>query len=426
MGKSGSTPRFCVLAVTALWAAVVTARVGFATIDATQEHMARSIHQTIITIDSHIDIPPDFGTEAVDPGVEGRFQNDLPKMERGGLDAAFFIVFCGQGELTTHGYAKALKRARTKLEGIRRMTYDMYPDRIELAYNASDVERIHREGKLIALIGMENAYPLGEDLALLDEFYAKGVRYLSLTHNGHNQFADAAVEMPQLGDDGPKWNGLSPLGREAVGALNRLGVMVDVSHASKSATMDIIELSKAPIIASHSSIRAIADHPRNLDDEQLLAIRDNGGVVQVTALDIFVKTQPPGRAEAIRSHRSAFGVRSVEDMNSLTAEELTAFEDGLRAIEERYPRANVKDLVDHIVYAVDLIGIDHVGISSDFDGGGGIDGWNDSSETFNVTLELVRRGFTKEEIEKLWGGNLLRVMREVYSIAHHMKAVSDS
>jgi membrane dipeptidase len=238
---------------------------------------AREIHARVITIDTHVDIPFNFATPEVDPGVRGRFQNDLPKMREGGLDAAFFIVYHGQQERTPEGYASALEGAMRKFEGIRRMAYEMYPDEIDLAYSADDVERIHAEGKLVALIGVENAYPIGEDLSLLEEFHLLGARYTSLTHNGHSQFGDAAVERPDLGDSGPEWGGLSPLGVAAVDELNRLGIMVDVSHAAKSTMMEIVERSRAPIIASHSSIRAVADHPRNLDDEQLRAIRDNGG-----------------------------------------------------------------------------------------------------------------------------------------------------
>jgi membrane dipeptidase len=336
---------------------------------------AREIHARVITIDTHVDIPNNYATDEVDPGVRGSFQVDLPKMREGGLDAAFFIVYQAQGERTEEGKALARRIAQTKFDAIRRMTYEMYPDQIELAYSAADVERIHAEGKLVALIGVENAFGLGTDLDTWDRYHELGARYVSLTHNGHNDFGDAAVERPQLGDDGPEWGGLSPLGREAVESLNQLGIMVDVSHAGRETMLQIVEHSRAPVIASHSSVSGITDHPRNLDDEQLRALAARGGVAQTTALGAFVR-RPGNEGDA-----------------------------------------TLEEYIDHVDYAVELVGIDHVGISSDFDGGGGVVGWQDASETLNVTLELVRRGYSEEEIRKLWGGNLLRVLREVERVA---------
>jgi len=374
---------------------------------------AREIHARVLTVDTHVDIPFNFATPDVDPGERGAFQNDLPKMREGGLDAAFFIVYHGQEARTPEAYAQALQGAMRKFEGIRRMTEELYPQEIELARTADDVERIHAEGKLVALIGVENAFPIGEDLSLLADFQARGATYVSLTHNGHSQFGDAAVERADLGDQGPEWGGLSPLGRAAVDELNRLGIMIDVSHAAKSTMMQMVERSRAPVIASHSSIRAVADHPRNLDDEQLDAIRRNGGVAQTTALGAFVKVQPPERDAAVSDLRQRVGLASGGSPDSLSADRRSEWEAGMLDINRRFPPASLADYIDHIDYAVDRIGIDHVGISSDFDGGGGVVGWMDTSETFNVTLELVRRGYGEEEIRKLWGGNLLRVLRQV-------------
>lgn len=383
---------------------------------------ARAIHAQVITIDTHVDIPNNFGSDEVDPGVRGRFQNDLPKMREGGLDAAFFIVYQGQGERTPEGYAAANRIAMGKFDGIRRMTDELYPDEIGLAYTADDVERLHAEGKLVALIGVENAFGLGTDLATWQEYYDLGARYVSLTHNGHNDFGDAAVEVARLGDAGPEWGGLSPLGREAIETLNRLGIMVDVSHAGRETMLQTVEASRAPVIASHSSIRAVADHPRNLDDEQLRVLAARGGVAQTTALGAFVKVQPPERAEAVAALRERFEIQSNADIQRLDEEARRGWDEGMAEIEAQFPAASLADYIDHIDYAVDLVGIDHVGISSDFDGGGGVTGWMDTSETFNVTLELVRRGYTEDEIRKLWGGNLLRVMREVEAVAAAMQA----
>jgi len=390
------------------------------------EEMARGIHDRVITLDTHVDIPFDFATEAVDPGVRGRFQNDLPKMEEGGLDAAYFIVYHGQGERTSEAYAASLERAMQKFDGVRRMAYDLYPERIGLAYSADDVERIHGEGRLVALIGVENPYPIGEDLSLLEEFHRLGALYVSITHNGHNQFGDAAVELGTRDEaqGGPEWGGLSPLGRELVMELNRLGIFVDVSHAARTTMMEAVELSRAPVIASHSSVTGVTAHPRNLDDEQLRAIRDNGGVAHMTALGAFVKEQPPERAEALQAVRARFGLPGgplVVARQGLPDDEQAALDAALEEIDERFPPAHLRDFIDHLDHAVSVAGIDHVAISSDFDGGGGVVGWNDSSETFNVTLELVRRGYSEEEIRKLWSGNHLRALREVEEVARRIQ-----
>jgi membrane dipeptidase len=220
-------------------------------------------------------------------------------------------------------------------------------------------------------------------MSRIEEFYDRGGRYMSLAHNGHSQFSDS-----QTGEATNDYlhGGLSQMGRQAIAEMNRLGIMIDVSHPSKDSIMQSIELSRAPVIASHSSARALTDHTRNLDDEMLYAIRDNNGVAQATAFHTYVN-------EARRSF-------------------LAEGNDNVLA-----PVATVSDFIDHVDYMVELIGLDHVGISSDFDGGGGIEGWNDASETFNVTLELVRRGYTEEEIARLWSGNLLRVLDEVQRIA---------
>jgi membrane dipeptidase len=198
--------------------------------------------------------------------------------------------------------------------------------------------------------------------------------------------------------------------------MNRLGILVDVSHISKQAALDAMALSTAPVIASHSSVYALAAHPRNMDDETLMAVRNDGGVVQAVALDAFVKVQPPERGAAVDALRAELGIESFRDLRDLDDARQARYDAGMREIDAQWPPANVADFVNHIDYAVDLIGIDHVGIASDFDGGGGIAGWQDASETFNVTLELVRRGYGEEDIAKLWGGNLLRVWREVEAI----------
>ncbi len=380
---------------------------------------ATEIHSQIITIDTHDDIPGNFATAEVDPGVRGNRRVDLPKMKEGGLDAAFFVVYVGQGERTPEGYERAREVAQGKFDAIHRMAEEMHPDKIEIAYSADDVVRIHDSGKLVACIGVENGYPIGTDLSLLEQYHAQGARYFGLSHNGHNDICDSANPSSRLGDEESEHGGVSEFGKQVIAELNRLGIMVDVSHASRAAMLDAARLSRAPIIASHSSARALADVSRNLDDEQLLALKENGGVAQMVALGEFLKVDPPEKRAAVRAIREEMGIDGPEAWRALTDEQRAEYR---RKVTEDWPPATVQDFVDHVDHAVQLIGIDHVGISSDFDGGGGVVGWWDASESLNVTIELVRRGYSEEEIRKLWGGNLLRVWREVEQVAAEMQA----
>ena len=250
--------------------------------------LARSIHQRVLTIDTHDDIPLNFATRDVDPGTRGDRQVDLPKMREGGLDAAFFVVYVGQTERTTENYAQAATDAMIKFEAIHRMAEDMYPDEIEIAYSADDIERIAASGKLVAAIGIENGYVIGTDLSLLETYHALGARYITLAHGGHNDIADSATPQERLGDGDAEHGGVSPFGAEVIAEMNRLGLMIDVSHVSKQAMLDATRLSAAPVIASHSSVTALHEHPRNMDDEQLEALRASGGVLQTVALGAFL------------------------------------------------------------------------------------------------------------------------------------------
>lgn len=385
---------------------------------------ARAIHDRVITLDTHVDIDPgEFAGKARNYTERLDSQVNLPKMQAGGLDAAFFIVYVGQGPLTADGYAKAYAQAVEKFDAIHRLTKEIAPDRIGLALTADDVRAIAKSGRKVALIGVENAYPLGTDLGRVKEFYDRGGRYMSLAHNGHSQFADS-----NTGERDGQWlhNGLSAQGRQLVAELNRWGIMVDVSHPSKHANLQAMALSKAPVVASHSAARALADHSRNMDDEQLEALKKNGGVIQTVAFDSYVKIKPPdspARAAALAKLRDEFQARGGG--GNLSDERRAAFRARMAEIDRQFPpppRATVADFVNHIDYLVKKIGIDHVGIASDFDGGGGVDGWNSAEETFNVTLELVRRGYTEEQIGKLWSGNLLRVMDDVQRIAKEIQA----
>jgi membrane dipeptidase len=405
----------------ALAATVIAAAACTSDTPAGRDVDAHALHERIITIDTHVDIPSNFATPEVDPGVRGERQVDLPKMREGGLDAAFFAVYVGQDERTPEAYAAAQVEALAKFAAIHRMV-EMYPEQIGLAVSPADVVQLHETGKLAACIGIENGYAIGRDLSLLQEYYDLGARYITLTHNGHNDIGDSSDPLPGLGDGDAEHDGLSPFGEDVVHEMNRLGMMVDVSHVAKSTMLDAVRVSRAPIIASHSATKALADVSRNLDDEQLLALKANGGVIQVVGLGQFVMVDDPEKVAAAQAIRQEMGVTSWQAYRALTEDERTAYRDAIAALDERWPGANVSDFVDHIDHAVQLIGIDHVGISSDFDGGGGVVGWNDASETFNVTLELVRRGYTDTEIEQLWGGNLLRVWREVENVRDLMRA----
>ena len=382
---------------------------------------ARAIHERVLTIDTHDDIPFNFATPEVDPGIRGDRQVDLPKMREGGLDAAFFVVYVGQTERTPENYEKAKTDAMRKFEAIHRMAEQMYPDQIEIAYTADDFERIATSGKLVAAIGIENGYIIGKDLSLLQKYHELGARYITLAHGGHNDIADSSTPRENLGDAETEHGGLSAFGEAVIDEMNRLGMMVDVSHISKQAMLDAARVSQAPVIASHSSTRALCDHPRNMDDEQLMALEGNGGVIQTVALGAFVSERAGRRRQAFTRLLDEFGLVAGEAPEVLGEEMHLDYQGRFAALDKQYPAATVADFADHIEHAVHLIGIDHVGISSDFDGGGGVEGWNDASETFNVTLELVRRSYTEEAIAKLWGGNLLRVLREAERVARELQ-----
>jgi membrane dipeptidase len=419
---------------------------------------ARAIHDRIIALDTHNDINPRTFTADCNYTMRLTTQVNLPKMKEGGLDVSFFIVYVGQTDpkasadaFQPAGYERAYRAAVEKFDAIHRLTEQIAPREIELALTPADVLRIAKTGKKVAVIGIENGYPMGTDIKRVKEFYDGGGRYMSLAHNGHSQLADSHTGEAT---NEWKWGGLSPLGRQVIQEMNRLGMMVDVSHPSKAAMLQAIGLSRAPVIASHSSVRRLANQTRNMDDEMLMAMKTNGGVVQINAVAEFIKADPKERAPAIAALREEFGLsggrgggagrgtapaafrcpvegapavtdgggrgRGAAAVDTLSADRRAEYDRRMAQIDRQFPaaaRATVKDYVDHIDYAVKLIGIDHVGIASDFDGGGGIDGWDSAAETLNVTLELVRRGYTEEQIAKIWSGNLLRVWREVEQVA---------
>ncbi len=427
---------------------------------------AKGIHDRVIKLDTHNDIEPETFTADCNYTMRLTTQVNLPKMVEGDMDVSFMIAYVGQGPLTPEGYDSAYKQVVAKFDAVHRLTEKIAPDSIGLALTPADVLALHKQGKRIAVIGVENGYPIGMDIKRVKEFYDRGGRYMSLAHNGNSQLADSNTGEAQ----GYLYNnGLSPLGREVIAEMNWLGMMVDLSHPSKGANMEAMKLSQAPVIASHSAVRALANVSRNMDDEQLLALKKNNGVIQIVGFASYIKTDSKERVDALAKLRDDFGLnqqaggrggnggggngnnaaetpqacpvetsstparqarggggggRANAAVAALPADKRAEYDKQLAEIDAKFPpagRANVQDFVNHIDYAVKLIGIDHVGISSDFDGGGGIDGWNSAAEAFNVTLELVRRGYTEEQIGKLWSGNLLRVWGDVEKVAKKLQ-----
>lgn len=376
----------------------------------------QTLHERTLTLDTHVDIPLNY-MAGVDPGFETDAQVDLPKMVAGGLDAAFFIVYTPQTVFTPSAvpsadYKTAGIIAETRFRAIQRLLIE-YPQQTALCITADEVREAVAKGKRAVLIGMENAFPLGPNLDKVDMWARRGVRYMGITHMGHNQFGDSSNPKLEWGETESLHGGLSTLGEGLVRKLNDVGVMVDVSHASKDTMMQAVALSRVPVIASHSGVMGVAKSARNLDDEQLLALKANGGVVQLVALDAYVKNFTPEQEAFKLSVREQLGVTNDLDLLRMDADAAAIYTQRLKAINDMAPGASVSDFVDHIDYAVKLIGIDHVGIASDFDGGGGIIGWEDASKTPAVTDELERRGYSEEDIAKIWGGNLLRVMEAV-------------
>ncbi len=386
------------------------------------ETQARQIHERVLTVDTHADTPShmieksnwDVG-QYHQPGQRQSGQIDLPRMKEGGLDALFFAVFVGQGERTPEGYARAQAKAAQELDAIDKMLKD-YPDSVELATSPEDAYRLQRQGKRAAFIGMENGYPIDKDLAMIKKYYDRGVRYITLCHGGDNDICDSSTD-----EDQPEDNGLSDFGRQVVDECNRLGIMIDVSHISDKSFFDVLKVTKAPVIASHSSVRALCDHPRNFSDEMLKALASNGGVIQICFVSSFIKKPKPNpaRDEALAALRKKYGPwRKIKDETTLEK-----MQQEYQAINEKFPteKATLKELVDHIDYVVKLIGIDHVGIGTDFDGGGGVEGCDDVTQMPRVTEELFRRGYSEDDIRKIWGGNLMRVFSRVIEVSREIQ-----
>ena len=381
---------------------------------------ALELHDRILTLDSHADTPlrlmePGFDlAERHDPHETGS-KLDYPRMIEGGLDAVFFAAFVAQGIRDDDGHTRARELALQMLDAVW-ASAEKNSDIVGIALNPEDAALLEAEGKRAIYLSIENGYPIGNDLKNVELFYNKGVRYVTLVHSTNNDLADSATD-----SGGPEHGGISPLGASVVEEMNRLGIMVDVSHGSDDTFYDAIELSKAPIIATHSNARTVTDHPRNMSDDMLRLIAKNGGVVQLTMLSDYLRNAPenPERDSALESLRA-----SLKPSNEMTEGERKLARDQLRKIRAQYPDplATVKNVVDHIDHIVRIAGIDHVGIGCDFDGGGGIDGVFDVSGVMNITIELARRGYSEQNIEKIWSGNILRVFTEVQAIAEGIQS----
>lgn len=376
---------------------------------------AARIHREVLTIDSHTDTPLrmmhkdfDIGVRH-DPGKEYT-KLDFPRMKEGGLDVAFFAAFISQGPRDEQGYGKVSQKIKVLLDTIKKAV-SRYPELAGIAVHPDEAYRFNREGKCAVFIGIENGYAIGKDLALIGYYFRHGTRYITLCHTKNNDICDSST-------DTTEFDGLSRFGNSVVAEMNRIGMMIDISHASDKSFDDVLSITKAPVIASHSCARALCDNPRNLDDNMLRALAKNGGVVQMCILSDYVKTPEP---DAVRDSLINALYSKYYDWDNLTEEQVMNYRKERRTIDLQFPPklATVNDVVNHIDHMVKVAGIDHVGIGTDFDGGGGVDGCYDVSEMGNITLELVKRGYSKEEIRKIWGGNLIRVMNEVTKVARN-------
>ncbi len=371
---------------------------------------ADRIHEQYLTVDTHCDTPLEIIRTDYDLGEKhDRACVDFPRMKEGGLDAEFFAVFLGQGPRDDSSFIKVHEQTLRIFEAIHE-SVEKNPEMAEIALSPDDAYRLKKQGKLSAFIGIENGYPIGKDISRIKQYYDLGARYITLCHSSNNDICDSSTD-----HRGPEHSGLSSFGEEVVKEMNHIGMMIDVSHISDESFNDVINISRAPVIASHSSCRALCSSPRNLSDEMLESLKSNGGVIQICILSSYIK--PPEPNPELESRMQAIKEK-YGDFSELTDEQKKSYNNERWEVYHKYRKlATVADVVDHIDHVVQIIGIDHVGIGTDFDGGGGVDGCQTVAEMKNITIELLRRGYTKAEIEKIWGGNIMHVFREVERIA---------
>jgi membrane dipeptidase len=376
------------------------------------------IHEKALTVDTHCDTPMNILENGFDIGKRNSSGKvDLPRMKEGGLDAMFFAAFTGQKKRTPENYLESYTLANRMIDSTF-SEVKRHPDLAEIAYTAKDAVQVEKSGKRAIYIGMENGFPLAKDIKRVEEFYKKGVRYITLCHSFNNDICDSSTDKK-----GPEHNGLSPFGEEVVKEMNRLGLIIDVSHISDKSFFDVINVSQAPVMASHSSVRAIAHHNRNMSDEMIKALASKGGVIQICLLDEYIKDPDTTNVgfQKITQLRKSYYSR----WDSLTDSQKAEFRKQRNELEEKYPAIlpTVKDYVDHIDHVVKLAGVDYVGIGSDFDGGGGLADCADVSQFPNITKELLTRGYSEKDIMKIWGGNFFRVFHEVEKVAGKRKNV---
>jgi len=394
-----------------LWSIAFAAVLMLAATNMASAADARAIHERILTLDTHMDTPINFGRPGWDIMDEHSVQTDLsqvdyPRMVKGGLDGGFFAIFTPQGPRTAAAFASAREAALKRANDIRAMVA-RHHDVFELATHADDAERIVKSGKRVVFMSIENSYPLGMDVAALKTFYDLGVRMAGPVHFTNNEFADSATD-----PKGPEWHGLSPLGKQLIAEANRLGIILDASHASDDSFDQMLALSSTPIILSHSSARAVFSHPRNIDDARMKKLGAAGGVIQINSYSDYLINTPanPERENVIRALNRKFG-----PFRSLAGEKLKAYMAERHAIEAQHPipRASIGDVVAHVVHALRLVGPDHVGIGLDWDGGGGVIGMEDVAAIPEISKGLLAAGYSEQDLAKIWGGNILRVMRMV-------------
>ena len=397
---------------------------------------ADELQDRVLSFDSHITVPLEFGTAGNEADKDGPGQFDLAKAAKGRLSGAALTVF-GWPEIwngpnaphrPTAGFVEAARNEQeARYQIITGMVRD-FPNQVGIAYTPDDLRRLHGEGKFAVFISMLNAYPLGNDLSQLDKWAARGMRMFGFSYVGNNDWADSSRPLPFFNDTPDALGGLSDTGKQAVQRLNDLGVIIDVSQMSTQALEQVSQLSRTPMIASHSAPRALVDIPRNLSDKEMQLIKDSGGVVQIVGFATYLRPLSTASQDKLNTLRSQFDLPPLHSLEMALMpgdaiitvwpeQRFGQYAAGLYGIVEEEPKATLKDYGDAIDYAVKKIGIDHVGISSDFNDGGGLDGWKDVSETRNVTAELLQRGYSEADIAKLWGGNFLRVWDTVQKAA---------
>ena len=397
---------------------------------------ADELQTRVLSFDSHITVPLELGTAGNEADKDGPGQFDLVKTAKGRLSGAALTIFAwpeiwngpNAPHRPTDGFVAAARNEQeARYQIISAMVRD-FPNQVAIAYTPDDFRRLHGEGKFAIFISMLNAYPLGNDLNQLDQWAARGMRMFGFSYVGNNQWADSSRPLPFFNDTPDALNGLSATGKQAVQRLNDLGVIIDVSQMSSKALEQVSQLSRTPMVASHSAPRALVDIPRNLSDKEMQLIKDSDGVVQIVGFGTYLRPLSQDSQDKLNTLRRQFDLPPLRNLEMALMpgdaiitvwpeQRFGQYASGLYSIVEQEPKATLKDYGDAIDYAVKKIGIDHVGISSDFNDGGGLDGWKDVSEARNVTAELLQRGYSEADIAKLWGGNFLRVWDTVQKAA---------